>query len=320
MRLVRPTAALCAMALALGVAAAGLPACANKTKGGGPSDAGAALTATLSEIDADFGKLQKSVAELRARSSALPDDLPGLDAFRSKVHAMEEVLGTESARVSWLRGELNAALASGNQDQLRALADTIHSSVAGTQKLASNVLTLMHELLPLERMMAEFRALADAGLVFARTLPNGYEIKAAAAGLEQRLLEVVGDGRRKVGAKTWLTFDRLTFVTDTAQVDSDDSSGQLANVVEILKAYPQVKLELGGFTDNKGSAPANKTLSAARAQAVKDLLVTLGVDPARLSATGYGAANPVCPANDTDTCRASNWRIAARVIGRDHFD
>jgi OmpA-OmpF porin, OOP family len=298
------------------VGVVGVSACQQRSGRGAPHDAGASLRQSLEEIRADVEKMQKTAGELRRRFGALPEDLPGLETFRSKLHAVEEVLGTESARVNWLGGELDAALASGKEDQVQTIAGTIGSSVEGIKRLTATLITLTHELLPFERMMAQFRALADAGLVFARTLPSGYEIKAASGGLEQRLLDRLADPSVKVDNKTWLTFDRLWFVTDTAQVNSDDSSGQLANLVEILKAYPRVELEIGGFSDNKGSAAANKTLSAARAQAVKDLLAALGVPPGRLSAAGFGAAKPLCPANDTDACRSMNWRVAARVSAK----
>ena len=74
-----------------------------------------------------------------------------------------------------------------------------------------------------------------------------------------------------------------------------------------------MKLKIGGYTDNTGAAAANKTLSKKRADAVVAALVAAGGDKARLAAEGYGQEHPVCPANDTEECKAQNRRIDVNV-------
>ena len=74
--------------------------------------------------------------------------------------------------------------------------------------------------------------------------------------------------------------------------------------------------EIGGFTDNTGPAAANKKLSTERAEAIKAMLVSLDVAASRLAAAGYGPAQPVCAANDTEECKAKNRRIAVRVTAK----
>src|SRR6476646_7560854 len=59
----------------------------------------------LDEVKVQVAKLRKDAADLRARFNTLPETLPGLDTVRGKLSAVEEVLGTESARVEWLAGE-----------------------------------------------------------------------------------------------------------------------------------------------------------------------------------------------------------------------
>ena len=58
----------------------------------------------------------------------------------------------------------------------------------------------------------------------------------------------------------------------------------------ILKAYPKVKIKIGGYTDNQGDAAANLRLSDDRAKNVMAELAKLGVDPSRMEAQGYGDA------------------------------
>ncbi len=83
----------------------------------------------------------------------------------------------------------------------------------------------------------------------------------------------------------------------------------------ILKAYPKVKIKLGGYTDNTGDAAANLQLSDQRAKNVMAELEKLGVDPSRLEAEGYGDEHPVAD-NNTEEGRQLNRRISLRVTAK----
>jgi OmpA-OmpF porin, OOP family len=74
-------------------------------------------------------------------------------------------------------------------------------------------------------------------------------------------------------------------------------------------------LRIGGYTDNQGDAAANLKLSQDRANNVMQQLVTMGVDPSRLDAKGYGEDHPVAD-NTTDAGRAMNRRISMRVTAK----
>lgn len=87
-----------------------------------------------------------------------------------------------------------------------------------------------------------------------------------------------------------------------------DSYPILDDVVRSLLAYPEVRVEIRGYTDSVGSAEFNLGLSQRRADSVKQYLVNAGIDPARLIAKGYGEADPVA-SNDTPAGRAENRRI-----------
>lgn len=302
---------LLAMCVASG--ATFIPAC--KKKDGGQEVA--AARQALAEVEAEVAKVQKATADVRARFNALPEDLPGLEPVRSKLHAVEEVMGVENARVRWLAGELEGAAASGNEEQLKKVSETIRSSVEGSRRLGKPALELGHELLPFERMVGGYRAIA-AAVTFTRVLPTGREIRGRKGGLENQLLDFIEDDEKKPDKKTWFAFDQLTFSGsgNGAGLDLERSNAQLENVAAILKAYPRVKLAVGGFTGDMGGAAANKKLSAEWAKAVRELLVSAGVEASRLTAEGYGAARPVCPADDTDECKAQNRRIEARPTAK----
>lgn len=154
-------------------------------------------------------------------------------------------------------------------------------------------------------------AVADLGAFIKQKLPDGAELNIPSRGVESRLLAFIQDSNTPVADTLWFNFDRLNFETGSATL-SPGSSEQLGNIAEILKAYPNVNLKVGGYTDNTGNAAANTKLSQDRADAVKADLVARGTNGARLSAEGYGDAHPVAD-NATEDGRARNRRIAMRV-------
>ncbi|WP_338085961.1 OmpA family protein [Limnobaculum eriocheiris] len=130
-------------------------------------------------------------------------------------------------------------------------------------------------------------------------------------GVENKLIEFI-ESSAPVDSTTWFFFDRLLFKTNSAQLEPQ-SDEQLNNIVAILKAYPNVKLKLGGYTDNTGTEEINLKLSQDRADSVRAQMIQLGADASRLEAKGYGSEHPVAP-NDTDENRAKNRRIDILVI------
>ncbi|HEY2573544.1 MAG TPA: OmpA family protein [Verrucomicrobiaceae bacterium] len=70
---------------------------------------------------------------------------------------------------------------------------------------------------------------------------------------------------------------------------------QLDVVVSILKASPQKKLRIGGYTDALGSDAYNLNLSQRRAEAVKQYFLASGVPPAQVETTGFGKSLPLSP-------------------------
>lgn len=111
----------------------------------------------------------------------------------------------------------------------------------------------------------------------------------------------------------WFTIENLYFETGSSELRAG-SDAQLLNLVEILNAYPTMRVKLGGYTDNSGNEDSNLKLSNLRAQTAKLKLLELGIAGDRLEAEGYGAQYPVCAANDTDECMAKNRRIDVRVL------
>jgi len=80
-----------------------------------------------------------------------------------------------------------------------------------------------------------------------------------------------------------------------------------------LEREPQARLDIDGHTDNVGEASDNLALSIARAEAVKDFLVSCGVTAERLTTQGHGEAQPKT-SNDTEAGRKVNRRTEFRWV------
>src|SRR5215469_1271404 len=155
------------------------------------------------------------------------------------------------------------------------------------------------------------RGAANLGNFVGRTLPNGVRLNLPQFGVESRLWGFIQDPRRAPDQTTWFDFDRLVFDEGSATM-RPESQDQLRNIAAIMKAYPNVHMKVGGFTDNTGDPQFNMRLSRDRAAAVVASLVALGVPPDRLEAQGFGEQFPVAD-NSTDEGRAKNRRVSMQV-------
>jgi OmpA-OmpF porin, OOP family len=152
---------------------------------------------------------------------------------------------------------------------------------------------------------------SSLGAFFQTSLPGGIVLNIPQNGVENKLLIFIKDPATQANSETWFDFDRLLFDTNAATLQPS-SQEQLQNIANILKAYPNVRIRIGGYTDNQGDPAANLKLSQDRADNVMQQIIVLGVDPSRMDAKGYGEDHPVAD-NATDVGRAQNRRIAMRV-------
>jgi OmpA-OmpF porin, OOP family len=93
----------------------------------------------------------------------------------------------------------------------------------------------------------------------------------------------------------------------------DKSKTELNKIISFLHAYPELKIEIEGHTDNVGSDEYNLNLSKQRALSVYTYLLKSGIPEQRLSFKGYGKNNPIAD-NDSEAGRQSNRRIAFKIL------
>jgi outer membrane protein OmpA-like peptidoglycan-associated protein len=108
-----------------------------------------------------------------------------------------------------------------------------------------------------------------------------------------------------------LSLKGVNFETASAKLTSA-SRPILDGAADALKAQPSDNAEVAGYTDSKGDPAYNLELSKQRAESVRQYLIKKGVDSARLTANGYGEANPVA-SNDTDEGREANRRVEIKL-------
>jgi peptidoglycan-associated lipoprotein len=105
--------------------------------------------------------------------------------------------------------------------------------------------------------------------------------------------------------------DRVFFAYDSA-VLSPIASQTLDRQAAWLKQYPEIFLTVEGHTDERGTRDYNLALGDRRANAVKNYLVALDIQPNRILTISYGEERPAEAAND-ETAWANNRRAVSVV-------
>ncbi|WP_300601695.1 OmpA family protein [Niabella sp.] len=150
------------------------------------------------------------------------------------------------------------------------------------------------------------------------TLPNGVKLQAYPGGIEDQLVQFIqSDAYKNATDSTlkekWFNFDDLNFEFGTTKL-TDSSRRQLDNIAAILKAFPDVKIKVGGYTDKKGDDAANLKLSDGRAKAVQAALKAAGVGAQVPEAEGYGEKLATVDENAPDEARAADRRTSIRLL------
>jgi outer membrane protein OmpA-like peptidoglycan-associated protein len=141
----------------------------------------------------------------------------------------------------------------------------------------------------------------------------GRKMDKAAAELRR---DLEGAKVERVGEGIKVTFaSGILFATNSANL-TPEAAGNINQLAETLNKYADTNVVIEGHTDSSGSDAINQPLSQRRAQAVANSLTSSGVDNSRITATGYGATQPVAD-NSTASGKAANRRVEVAIFANE---
>lgn len=187
----------------------------------------------------------------------------------------------------------------------RALAQT-QSDAAEAERLRQEQLTQM--------------ALKEASIARELAAAQARETKLAEAEAALRGDQVEALERQVAGLRELTTARGKSLILGDAFFASNQ--GSLSNAgkinlqpaIKFLARYPNLPVIIEGHSDSRGEAGANQKISQKRANSVRDALIKLAVDGARLKVIGLGEAQPIA-SNDSDSGRAKNRRVEIVIEG-----
>ncbi|MCP5063672.1 MAG: OmpA family protein [Ignavibacteriae bacterium] len=149
-----------------------------------------------------------------------------------------------------------------------------------------------------------------------KTKPTSFSISALSSGIKKGDPAIIKNIRVAEGGVK--LYDRVLsegkFVTRGILFDVNkasikpESMGAINNIVKMLQEHSVLNFSIEGHTDSDGEDDYNQILSEERAESVKNMLVSLGIDSSRLSIKGFGESVPVDKNTDTEG-KANNRRV-----------
>ncbi len=139
------------------------------------------------------------------------------------------------------------------------------------------------------------------------------EIAAAEVKKNEKVKEILEKEKDVVRDK-----DRLIIKTDPIYFDYNmwyirkESKVVLGRVVELMKKYPGMVIEIGSHTDSRGNAKYNENLSQKRADSTRDFIIQSGIDAKRVTAKGYGESVPIVKCKTDDACSEEDHELNRR--------
>ena len=271
---------------------------------------------------------EKYAADIYAKASLNLKNASDIDSSKHPDKKLEitfaraAVQAAEDARIATLRKQADErqanAIAARNQAQAQAEQSQLQAQQS--QLAAEQAQAQAAQAAAEAKNSAAEKALADAQRQQAELAAQQANASAARSAAEvtearERLRAQLNKVLATTETARGLIVNLSDVLFDTGKYTlKPDTKISLAKVAVIIQAYPSLKLQVEGYTDNVGSDMLNQKLSENRAEAVKAFLIAQGTDPNSITSAGYGKSNPVAD-NSTAAGRAQNRRVDLIVSG-----
>jgi outer membrane protein OmpA-like peptidoglycan-associated protein len=245
--------------------------------------------------DVRLANERQDSADAQARSQAQADD-----ATRQKAQAESDNANAQAAKA---QAEADSTKARNDAADAQAAAAKAQSDMAANQAASANAVSAA-------------QADADQSRLAAQQAQQGQQAaETDKAAMRAKLSEQLNSILQTRDSARGLIVSMSDVLFDTGKYSLKPGAREkLAKVAGILLAYPGLKVEVGGYTDNVGADAMNQTLSENRAGSVRDYLVQEGVAANSVTARGFGNTLPVAT-NDNSAGRQQNRRVELLVSG-----
>lgn len=143
-----------------------------------------------------------------------------------------------------------------------------------------------------------------------------YMLDPAEANADQRVVKNIeltkGGGNQKLAVGNVIRLDNLIFQVGRSKI-SEESYQELDIVHGMMTENAKMVIQLEGHTDYQGNAKENMKLSQARVDAVKDYLVSKGINKGRIKTKAFGSTQPLSR-EETPEAHRMNRRVEMRIL------
>jgi outer membrane protein OmpA-like peptidoglycan-associated protein len=213
-------------------------------------------------------------------------------------------LAARTREADWANAQARAQARAAEEARAQAEAARNESSIAAQQAAAA---AQQAAAATQQAAAATQQAAADRDRA-AQAEAEAMDAKQRLALVESRIVEIEG---RHTERGILVTLGDVLFEFNKAELLAT-AQPRLDRLADFLRQFPDKRLLIEGYTDAIGSDRYNLELSQRRAEAVKNALVSRGIEPARMTAEGYGKAYPVADNKDAGG-RQMNRRVEVVV-------
>jgi outer membrane protein OmpA-like peptidoglycan-associated protein len=226
--------------------------------------------------------------------------------------AREATQTAEEARVMSIKREQDTQV---EQERKAAVDQTAQAQAdAQAQQAAAAQAQAQAQQSQAQAAQAE-QARQQAELARQQATQNAQQAESDKAQMRARMLQQLNQVLETRDTARGLIVNMPDVLFDTGKADLKPSARErLAKVAGILIAYPDIHVEIDGYTDSTGSLEFNERLSQQRADSVRSYLSSQGVNSSAITTQGFGPSQPIA-SNDTASGRQQNRRVELVVSG-----